>query len=323
MNAVSLYYLKRVFFWWCIGLSVAWAYDWNGYVETNPQWVHPLETDSYVFHGLQNRINARFPMVWNGWLEVSNRTLIYTGPEKWISPDVAKQMSEDSGWVDATWAWSSTKYHSLLYTTWDRLFWEWQMASSVIRVGRQRVNWGVSGVWNPNDWFHASDYLDFSYTEKKGVDALRWQWFPGEVSFYYEPQSYDRGRLIQYVGTMGFDHMFSNSLYVNVSGLYNGYSLNSEGSLMTSPGGVSSQTLISKETALFWEWSYPLIPWVSVKWGALQSPQDLSFCMIPGLEVSYFENVDWTSYGMVCHGGDSDLYGGKGTVIILSLRAYY
>lgn len=383
MSRVSVYNILRFCLLW-IALGVAWGYDWNGYVESNSQWIRPMGEESYGFHGLQNRINGRFPMLGNGGLEVSNRTLIYTGPQKMTSPRVAQQLSEDSGWVDATWAWSVPKYHSLLYTTWDRLFWEWRTASSVIRMGRQRVNWGASRVWNPNDWFHASDYLDLNYTEKRGVDAVRWQWFPGtlwilegvyqgdatvngstvaalgrwnqwgydwqmqmgwirkewagavawmgdvlgagfsgEVSLYYDPQSYHRDRSIQYVWTMGFDHMFSNGWYVNVSGLYNGYSLHPEDSLISPQWAVTSQTLISKEVALFWEWSYSLNPWVSVKWGTFQSPQDFSFCTMPGLEVSYFENVDWTGYGIICQGEGDELYGDKGTMLLFSLRAYY
>ena len=50
------------------------------------------------------------------------------------------------------------------------------------RLGRQRINWGISPVWNPNDLFNAFNYLDFDYEERPGADAARFEYYTGSAS---------------------------------------------------------------------------------------------------------------------------------------------
>ena len=64
----------------------------------------------------------------------------------------------------------------------DRLWLDYSKGAWEIRVGRQRVNWGLNTVWNPNDLFNALNYLDFDYEERPGSDAIRVQYFVGEMS---------------------------------------------------------------------------------------------------------------------------------------------
>ena len=64
----------------------------------------------------------------------------------------------------------------------DRLWLNYSKGDWEIRVGRQRVNWGLNTVWNPNDLFNALDYLDFDYEERPGSDAVRVQYYVGEMS---------------------------------------------------------------------------------------------------------------------------------------------
>ena len=51
-----------------------------------------------------------------------------------------------------------------------------------MRIGRQRINWGVNLAWNPNDLFNAYSLIDFDYQERSGVDAIRFQYYTGEMS---------------------------------------------------------------------------------------------------------------------------------------------
>ena len=51
-----------------------------------------------------------------------------------------------------------------------------------IRMGRQRINWGVNLAWNPNDLFNAYSLIDFDYQERPGSDALRIQYFMNGLS---------------------------------------------------------------------------------------------------------------------------------------------
>lgn len=66
--------------------------------------------------------------------------------------------------------------HSVL----DRLYLEWRGARDEVRLGRQRINWGLCTIWNPNDLFNAFSFTDFDYEERPGADALRWTRYFGE-----------------------------------------------------------------------------------------------------------------------------------------------
>ena len=68
--------------------------------------------------------------------------------------------------------------HSML----DRFYMEYVKNNWEIRLGRQRVNWGINTVWNPNDIFNAFAFTDFDYEERPGSDALRVKYYTGFAS---------------------------------------------------------------------------------------------------------------------------------------------
>ncbi|HRX94444.1 MAG TPA: hypothetical protein P5158_10020, partial [Chitinophagaceae bacterium] len=53
----------------------------------------------------------------------------------------------------------------LLHSTVDRASVDFIKDKWQITAGRQRINWGVNMVWNPNDIFNAYSYFDFDYEE--------------------------------------------------------------------------------------------------------------------------------------------------------------
>jgi hypothetical protein len=55
----------------------------------------------------------------------------------------------------------------------DRLYLSFEKAQWSLQIGRQRVNWGQTLVWNPNDIFNTYSFFDFDYVERPGCDALR------------------------------------------------------------------------------------------------------------------------------------------------------
>jgi hypothetical protein len=64
----------------------------------------------------------------------------------------------------------------------DRAYIDYSSGKWQIRAGRQRVNWGINLVWNPNDIFNSFSYFDFDYEERPGTDALRLQYYAGTTS---------------------------------------------------------------------------------------------------------------------------------------------
>ena len=82
--------------------------------------------------------------------------------------DLSLVLLDDKSWV----------VHSML----DRLYLEYIKGDWEVRLGRQRINWGVSTVWNPNDIFNAFSFTDFDYEERPGSDALRIRRYTGFAS---------------------------------------------------------------------------------------------------------------------------------------------
>lgn len=64
----------------------------------------------------------------------------------------------------------------------DRLYFEYASNDWEIRIGRQRINWGINTVWNPNDIFNAFNFADFDYEERPGSDAIRITHYTGPTS---------------------------------------------------------------------------------------------------------------------------------------------
>ncbi len=69
-----------------------------------------------------------------------------------------------------------------LHTNIDRASMEYTSGKWQVSLGRQRINWGINLVWNPNDLFNTFSYFDFDYEERPGSDAIRMKYFTGATS---------------------------------------------------------------------------------------------------------------------------------------------
>ncbi len=100
---------------------------------------------------------------------------------RWISgytarniPEYGSIIGQDPGAVDLSHNWIDRRGH-ILNSSVDRLHGSWEAENWEIHIGRQRLNWGKSMVWNPNDLFNTYSWLDFDYEERPGTDAIRIQ----------------------------------------------------------------------------------------------------------------------------------------------------
>ena len=100
---------------------------------------------------------------------------------RWISGYTARNVTEygslistDPGAVDLSHNWIDRRGH-IVNSSFDRLHGSWESDAWEVHVGRQRLNWGKSMVWNPNDLFNTYSWLDFDYEERPGTDAMRIQ----------------------------------------------------------------------------------------------------------------------------------------------------
>jgi len=96
-------------------------------------------------------------------------------------PDYSDYIGQDNGYFDLTWVWADQN-DWIGISQFDRLMIDYTSGKLQVTVGRQRINWGQTFVWNPNDLFNTYSYFDFDYEEKPGSDAVRLQYYLGESS---------------------------------------------------------------------------------------------------------------------------------------------
>jgi hypothetical protein len=92
-----------------------------------------------------------------------------------------------------------------LASTFDRLNLKYTQEKFEITVGRQRINWGQSFAWNPNDLFNSYSYLDFDYPERPGSDAIRLQYYNSSTSVTEFAGKIDRENKITLAGLHRFN----------------------------------------------------------------------------------------------------------------------
>jgi hypothetical protein len=127
-----------------------------------------------LFH---NRLNftGYFGKQISASVELRNR--LFTGAMIKAMEGYPEMVENDDGLADLSWNWVK-KSSFFLNTTIDRLNLDFNLKNLQITVGRQRINWGQTFVWNPNDIFNAYSFFDFDYLERPGSDAIRLQYYP-------------------------------------------------------------------------------------------------------------------------------------------------
>ncbi len=98
----------------------------------------------------------------------------------------------------------------LLHTNIDRALVDYTQGKWELTLGRQRINWGLNMVWNPNDIFNAYSYFDFDYEERPGTDAVRLQYYINSTS----------SAELAYRPGKSPDDMIAAALYRNTIGSY-------------------------------------------------------------------------------------------------------
>jgi hypothetical protein len=135
---------------------------------------------------IHNRINFKWYINDAFTFKADLRTRIFFGELTKLRPNYgATIVSGDSiknGYRDyLSWA-IFDKPEAVIHTILDRFYLQYSKGNWDIRLGRQRINWGINTIWNPNDIFNAYSFTDFDYEERPGSDALRIQYFTGVAS---------------------------------------------------------------------------------------------------------------------------------------------
>jgi hypothetical protein len=132
-----------------------------------------------------NLIHNRLNIKWlasnriTGAIELRNR--LFWGEEVFLTPDFSSRLRNSNEAFDLSVNWINES-RMVLNTNIDRLWFEYQQDKWNVRLGRQRINWGIGTTWNPNDLFNTFNFLDFDYEERPGADAIKFQYLTGEMS---------------------------------------------------------------------------------------------------------------------------------------------
>ena len=139
-------------------------------------------TDSMSTYGyLHNRLNFKFYPVKNVTAALEIRNRIYYGEQIQNTPGFGKLLNTDNGYYKLSSLVINEK--SITATSMiDRLWIDWVYTKWEIRVGRQRINWGKTLIWNPNDLFNTFNYANFDYEEQPGSDAIKLSYYPSGMS---------------------------------------------------------------------------------------------------------------------------------------------
>lgn len=158
------------------------SYSLTGYVK-DLQSFSILDLGPETFYFSQNlihhRLNGRWFLNDPFTLRVDLRNRLFWGDG--INEAFIASLDGANDYFDL--AWGASKAGRVgVHTMIDRLYLQYIKGSWEIRLGRQRINWGINTIWNPNDVFNAFAFTDFDYEERPGSDALRVKYYTGFAS---------------------------------------------------------------------------------------------------------------------------------------------
>ena len=173
----------------------------------------------------ENTFMDRFNFTYypSSWLTANMqfRSRVITGNTLTTIPGYTEALGQDPGLMDLTFL-RNGKLGSdagyALATTLDRLWLQFSFEKLEITLGRQRINWGQTLVWNPNDIFNSYSYFEVDYPERPGSDALRFQYYTGDASTIELAAKVDSAKRLTAAAyyrfnALGFDVQFLGGLY--------------------------------------------------------------------------------------------------------------
>ena len=151
----------------------------NGYLTTMESAMFDSLSKTILFENLlHNRLNFKAYIGKKITFAAEVRNRLFTGDMvKTMGKAYAEMTAMDPGLADMSWN-ILNESSFFLNTTVDRLWLDFSVDKFQARIGRQRINWGQTFVWNPNDIFNAYSFFDVDYFERPGSDAIRLQYYP-------------------------------------------------------------------------------------------------------------------------------------------------
>lgn len=333
--------------------------EFNGYINNMQSFMFSdIDNDNWISDNLlHNRINGVWYISNSISLRAEVRNRFFVGESLELNPLSKDSYDFDPGWIDMSFNISDGNSY-LLNSTIDRLFLEVNYEKINITLGRQRINWGRTFVWNPNDIFNTYSFFDVDYPERPGSDALRIQYYTGFASSieavvkidhndkitaagivrfnigsydfqiihgileerdllagagwegniknigfrseftYFHPHENWKDTTGVLLASMSFDYTFSNSMIIQVEGLYNysetGLELTDFTSLLTNSLNVKNMAF--SEWNVFGQISYPVSPIINISVSGMYFTDLKGFFTGPSFSLSLSDNADFSFF---------------------------
>jgi hypothetical protein len=156
----------------------------NGYISSIQSVMFDSLNGTFINDNLlHNRLNLKGYFNNQITFAIEFRNRLFTGDMVKLNNQYSVVLGKDQGWIDMSWN-ILNKKSFFLNTAIDRLWIDFNYKKFQARIGRQRINWGQTFVWNPNDIFNSYSFFDFDYVERPGSDALRLQYYPTSSSTF-------------------------------------------------------------------------------------------------------------------------------------------
>lgn len=174
-------------------MGTVWVQDWDGEWQT--------QTD------IRNRLDFRwYPGKFSIHVGMRNNFSYGMIPGMYY-PYLADLAIHDHGYLDMSRLIAKdTSYY--MSTNFDRFSIRYSAGNFQATIGRQRINWGINYVWNPNDIFNTFDYFDFDYIERPGCDAVHLQYYTGATSSVELASKIDHNEELTLAGMYRFNKWY-------------------------------------------------------------------------------------------------------------------
>ncbi|MFZ1677542.1 MAG: hypothetical protein WAT91_09725 [Saprospiraceae bacterium] len=124
---------------------------------------------------IHNRINLKWKPAKGISAVVEFRNRLFWGEQVKLTPGFASLLRNQNEKINLQKTWINDR-SLVLHTNVERLYFDLGNDKWDLRLGRQRINWGINTTWNPNDIFNVYNFLDFDYEERPGVDGGKVQY---------------------------------------------------------------------------------------------------------------------------------------------------
>ncbi|MDD2792195.1 MAG: hypothetical protein PHD73_03385 [Sediminibacterium sp.] len=153
--------------------SVQKKVELNGYIKAVEMYrFDKMAHMDFASHLIHNRLNFKWKPNKTVSLSAEFRNRIFLGEQIRMIPGFVESLRNEQEFWNLQKAWVQGG-DVVFHTNIERLYLDFKKTHWDLRLGRQRINWGIATTWNPNDIFNAYNFLDVDYIERPGTDAAK------------------------------------------------------------------------------------------------------------------------------------------------------